>query len=115
MGICKIKIKECSITCCTQKQKKKKKTRSNKTRRKSNRGKRKQELIDSNYKSSIKLERDTYINHIHDLIEDQKVGAQFRSRGTWTEEGERSQSWVFCFGSLVILDVARCYLWLFTL
>ena len=21
----------------------------------------------------------------------------------------------FCFGSLVILDVARCYLWLFTL
>ena len=22
---------------------------------------------------------------------------------------------VFCFGSLVILDVARCYLWLFTL
>ena len=25
-------------------------------------------------------------------------------------------SWrLFCFGSLVILDVARCYLWLFTL
>ena len=22
---------------------------------------------------------------------------------------------LFCFGSLVILDVARCYLWLFTL
>ena len=23
--------------------------------------------------------------------------------------------WVFCLGSLVILDVACCYLWLFTL
>ena len=23
--------------------------------------------------------------------------------------------WAYCFGSLVILDVARCYLWLFTL
>ena len=25
------------------------------------------------------------------------------------------QRQLFCFGSLVILDVARCYLWLFTL
>ena len=23
--------------------------------------------------------------------------------------------WLFCYGSLVILDVAHCYLWLFTL
>ena len=28
---------------------------------------------------------------------------------------ERDARRLFCFGSLVILDVARCYLWLFTL
>ena len=28
---------------------------------------------------------------------------------------ENTERRLFCFGSLVILDVARCYLWLFTL
>ena len=48
-----------------------------------------QKLIDSNYRHSIQLERDVLVNSLHKLVEDQKKGAQIRSRAKWIEEGEK--------------------------
>ena len=36
------------------------------------------------------MEKDVLVNNLHNLIEEQKLGAQIRSRTKWVEEGERS-------------------------
>lgn len=67
--ICKIKIKEYSISYCTKKQSVKRniiKEIENKIAEKE------QELIDSNYRHNIQLERDILVNKLHNIIEDQK-------------------------------------------
>ena len=54
-----------------------------------------QELIDSNYKQSIKLQRDELINNLQNITEEQKKGARNRSRAKWVEECERCTKYFF--------------------
>ena len=49
------------------------------------------------------------------VIAFRRVYNLINSRCSFTETDFAVPRRLFCFGSLVILDVARCYLWLFTL
>ena len=84
--ISKIKIKEYTIAYCSNKQAIKKNVMKEVEKQLELK---EQILIDSNYRHSIQLERDVLVNSLHKLVEDQKKGAQIRSRAKWIEEGEK--------------------------
>ena len=87
--MCKIKIKEYTIGYCIRKQSVKK----NIIKEVEKHIEEKEEkLINSNYKYSIQMEKDALVNNLHNLIEEQKLGAQIRSRAKWVEEGEKVQN-----------------------
>ena len=90
--VCKIKVKEFTIAYCTKKQAIKKnliKDIEQKLEHKE------QELIDSNYKQNIKIEKDNLADTLHSIVEKQKEGAKIRSRARWVEEGEKSTKYFF--------------------
>ena len=87
--MCKIRIKEFTISYCKQKRKIKNNLigdLENKVQAKE------KELIDSNYKHSIQAQRDLLAHDLHNLIEEKNKGAYIRSRAKWVEEGEKVQS-----------------------
>ena len=90
--ICKIKIKEFTISYCKYKQRIKNnlmKELENKVQAKET------ELINSNYNRCIQIERDTLTNDLHILISEKNKGAQIRSRAKWIEQGEKSTKYFF--------------------
>ena len=90
--ICKIKIKEFSITYCKQKQQVKR----NLMKELEEKIKKKEvELEKSNYNKQIVTEKELLDKELHALIHKQNIGAQIRSRAKWTEQGERSTKYFF--------------------
>lgn len=90
--ICKIKIKEYTISYCKYKQKLKKdlmKEIEKKIDLKE------LELIQSNYSHKIQLQKDTLTNDLHSLVHEQNLGLQIRSRARWIEEGEKSTKYFY--------------------
>ena len=90
--MCKIKVKEYTIGYCTRKQSVKKNIIKEVEKHIEEK---EEELINSNYKHSIQVEKDILVNNLHNLIEEQKLGAQIRSRAKWVEEEEKSTKY-FC-------------------
>ena len=90
--ICKIKIKEFTISYCKYKQK----VRKNVIKELEDRVQAKeQEVINSNYNRNKQAERDELINDLHNLVNESNKGAQIRSRAKWVEEGEKSTKFFF--------------------
>lgn len=90
--ICKIKIKEFTVSYCKFKQQIKKKLMrdlENKIQNKET------ELINSNYCSTVQAERDSLIRELHLMVHEQSLGAQIRSRAKWIEQGEKSTKYFF--------------------
>ena len=87
--MCKIKIKEHTIGYCTRKQSVKKNVIKEVEKHIEEK---EEELINSNYKHSIQMEKDALANNLHKLIEEQKLGAHIRSRAKWVEEEEKSSN-----------------------
>ena len=90
--ICKIKIKEFTISYCKYKQRLKKNLMTdleNKVQAKET------ELINSNYNRNIQAERDALVNDLNNLVSEKNKGAQVRSRAKWIEEGEKSTKYFF--------------------
>ena len=90
--VCKVKTKEYTIGYCTKKQAIKRniiKEIEVQIEQKE------QELIESNFKHSIQLERDILVNNMQNFVEEQKHGAKIRSRAKWVEEGERSSKYFY--------------------
>ena len=90
--ICKIKIKEFTITYCKQKQSIRKNLMKDlelKVQAKE------QEVINSNYSRKTQTERDVLINDLHNLVNENNKGAQIRSRAKWIEQGEKSTKFFF--------------------
>ena len=90
--MCKLRIKEFSISYCKQKIKIKNnliEDLENKVQAKE------KELIDSNYNHNIQAQRDILANDLHNLIEEKNKGAYIRSRAKWMEEGEKSTKFFF--------------------
>ena len=90
--ICKIKIKEFTITYCRYKQKIKKDLMQEieeKVEAKE------QEVINSNYDRKVQSERDELIHVLHNLVSEKNKGAQIRSRAKWIEQGEKSTNFFF--------------------
>lgn len=88
--LCKVKIKEKTIIYCKQKAKIKRdlmKELETKIQLKD------EEIVSSNYKKKVILERDCLADELHILVQKQKVGAQIRSRAKWVEEGEVSSKY----------------------
>ena len=90
--IMKIKIKEYSITYCTKKNKLKKNILHEIEKKIELK---EQEFIESNYNQNKKRERDELINELQNMVEDQKKGAQIRSRAKWIEDGEKCTKYFF--------------------
>ena len=90
--LCKIKIKEYTISYCTYKQKIKK-SLLGEIEVKINQ--KEQELEASHFNKKIQVERDIWVNEFHHIVREQSFGAQVRSRAKWVEEGERSTKYFF--------------------
>ena len=85
--ICKIKIREFSITYCKHKQHVKRslmKELEEKIKKKES------ELVNSNYNRHILTQKETPVEELHALIHKENIGAQIRSRAKWSEQGEKS-------------------------
>ena len=54
-----------------------------------------QDLIDSNFNQNIQIERDNFAGILHNIVEEQKVGAKIRSRARWAEDGEKSTKYFY--------------------
>ena len=90
--ICKIKIKEFTISYCKYKQRIKNnllKELENKVQAKET------ELVNSNFNRCIQTERDTLTNDLHNLISEKNKGVQIRSRAKRIEQGEKSTKYFF--------------------
>ena len=90
--MCKVKIREHTITYCKRKQQIKKNIVGELEQQIRTKEK---ELINSNYARRIEEERDELIRDMHNLVHGQSVGAQIRSRAQWIEQGEKSTKYFF--------------------
>ena len=90
--VCKIKIKEISISKCTKKQAIKKNMMKD---IKMKLEQKEQELIDSNFNQNIQIERDNFAGVLHNIVEEQTEGANISYRARWVEDGEKSTKYFY--------------------